>query len=121
MVRLHRADEPRSASDSARPGDPIGPRFDMPLASTPRHVNHDPVTRLAQGPFGGSCSAIHIYLRSPCSLDWPAGAARDRAAVDRVSACDARERWHHTLQSLRPGGRLDRRQAGSGRQSRGVA
>jgi hypothetical protein len=121
MVRLHRADEPRSASDSARPGDPIGPRFDMPLASTPRHVNHDPVTRLAQGPFGGSCSAIHIYLRSPCSLEWPAGAAEIVPRSIAFPRATPGERWHHILQSLRPGGRLDRRQAGSGRQSRGVA
>jgi hypothetical protein len=62
-MRLHRADEPRSASDSARSGDPIGSRLDTSLASTPRQVNHDPVATCLQGPFGGWWSAIHIYLR----------------------------------------------------------
>jgi hypothetical protein len=65
MVRLCRVDEPRSASDSARFGDPIDSCLGKPLASTPRGVNRGRVACWLQVPFGRRHSAIDIYRHEP--------------------------------------------------------
>jgi len=67
-MRLRWVDEPRSASDSARFGDPFDSRLGKPLASTPRRVNPGRVARRLQVPFGRCHSAIHIYMAWSNSL-----------------------------------------------------
>jgi hypothetical protein len=52
MMRLHRVDKPSFASDPARFGDPIDPRINRSLASTPQLLNHRPVAGRVQVPFG---------------------------------------------------------------------
>jgi hypothetical protein len=65
MVRLRRVDESRSASDSARFGDPIDSRLGKPLASTPDAVNPALEVRPLQVPFGRCPPAIDIYRHEP--------------------------------------------------------
>jgi len=90
-MRLRWVDEPRSASDSARFGDPFDSRLGKPLASTPRRVNPGRVARRLQVPFGRCHSAIHIYMAWSNSLRSHPGQRR-------------RGRRGHAVEQTRPGG-----------------
>jgi len=89
-MRLRWVDEPRSASDSARFGDPFDSRLGKPLASTPRRVNPGRVARRLQVPFGRCHSAIHIYMAWSNSLRSHPGQRR-------------RGRRGHAVEKTRPG------------------
>jgi len=89
-MRLRWVDEPRSASDSARFGDPFDSRLGKPLASTPRRVNPGRVARRLQVPFGRCHCAIHIYMAWSNSLRSHPGQRR-------------RGRRGHAAEKTRPG------------------